>query len=399
MRLRTIASAELSRRPSLLSRRQSTAWHRRPACKTVSALALTSVLLSAILTTISHMRRRPRVAVCLAGNARTFRLNFTHDSIRQHVIDVLEPSYDTDVFFVISLDDPPRGQLPVAPREDNATLAAVAKFHPVHVRLLDARTDVLRTLRVRRIFRDRRPPIDVLRAPPGCAFTPGANGSIRVAHTLLRARQCAFDIGEREKRTGMRYHWVYRLRPDVALLQDVPLPSQLRRDVYYSNQGRTNVTAALGAWWAARHAGRAAGASGSAGRAVADQVGIMSREVAEVALRAFEASDDCELYAAPFLPLPEEVLRFWLLKHDVRYSALPFDWVIVRERVGLECFRMFHQFGRSADGRAVDWRRSIRKCLVIGESLRHHFPDMAPLQENLLALDAMTRLPNEITTT
>lgn len=394
MRLRAIASSKSGRhpKPSLLLRPLLCNYRLRKPW-----VYMVAVVTTAIITFLTYLpwlpsSDRERVAVCFGGNARTFRLNFTHQQIWKHIIDPLRRAHETDIFFVISLDDPPRGKLPVAPHDPNGTLSAVAKFEPKVIHVLDKRTDQLPVHRIRRIYRNHQPPIDVMQPPTSC-IALGSNRSIRVAHTLLRARQCLDLITAHEARVGVKYDWVYRLRPDVVLLQDILLPRYLRRDTYYSNQGRTNVTAELGSWWASNH-----GYESNDG-AVADQVAIMSRKVATVALRAFDASDDCQIYTAPFLPLPEEVLRFWLLKKGILYRALPFDWAIVRERMGLECSRLFHQFGSAPDGRRVDWRASIRNCLLVAHSVRDHFPDMPSLESELEKLNKSIRLPNEITTT
>lgn len=393
MRLRTVGVPGLgspSKQYSLSRQSVRGLYSRKLYVRAGTIIGITIFTLSVLFVTVLYPGRE-RIAVCFGGNARTFRLNFTHEQILKHVIAPLKKSYETDVFFVISLDDPPRGKLPVARRDPAGTMSAIAKFAPTAVRLLETGKDDLVLNRVRRIYRNNRPPIDIMLPPASCAFA--LNASIRVANTLLRARQCLDLISAHETQARFKYDWVYRLRPDVILLQDVLLPKYLNRDTYYSNQGRTNVTAVLGAWWASKHGNR------TNDGAVADQVAIMSRKVAAVALRAFDASDDCRFYGAPFLLLPEEVLRFWLLEKGIRYRALPFDWAIVREKLGLECYRLFHQFGHAPDGRKVDWKTSIRNCLLVAHSVKDLFPDMPSLEIQLRKLDEMVRYSNEIVTT
>lgn len=339
----------------------------------------------------SLIGRKERVAVCFGGNARTFRFNFTHDYVLTHIIKPLRMSYDTDVFFTISTDDYQRGKwLPTSPADPNSTMSAVLKLNPVQTRLLTKHSDDLPISRIHRKYRNGQPPIDVLYPPSSCQNVN--NASIRVAHTLLRAQQCLSLIQSEERKKGIRYDWIYRLRPDVIIFDDILLPETLERGVYYTNQGRTNVTAKMGRWWAERHGGKAGDG------AVADQIGIMSRDVAEEAMRAFEAGNDCEIFTAPFLALPEEVLRFWLLKKGIRYRAVPFDWVIVRETNGLECHRLFHQFGVSPNGWIADWKRSMRRCWMIANSTQQLFPRMPSVSSKLHRIDLMQRLPNEVIT-
>lgn len=324
--------------------------------------------------------QRERVAVCVAGSVRTFRYNLTHRNILRRIVQPLRRDYAVDVFFLVRMGDATvRDNLRSAIKDDNATLRAIALFDAVNVTLV---TDDLPSSRI------RHPTVNGLAEfiPPARCSLPDDAAS-RVPDALYRSKQCLRMIEHHERQHARRFDWVYRIRPDVILFDDVLLPSQLQRDTLYSNQGRPNVTTRLGLWWRRTRLSPFAGYG-----PVADQMAISSRKVAQVALRAFDATDECELYSVPGRIAPEEILRFWLLLNRVRYAAVPFDWAIVREFVGPECKRLFWQHG---DG--TDWKQSIARCLKVGANYANTFPK-SNFKRRLERLQNKTRLPVSVMT-
>lgn len=338
---------------------------RRAVSAFAALLALSTLALLHHARTLLSMRASQRasserVAICFAGSARTFRHAPTHEHILRRVVEPLRREHPVDVFFLLGLDDAvvKRGKH-LARKNDTATLDAVASFQPTSVRLLSA-SDNLPPSRIVK-FEDARE-FDAFRPPAACTHL-AANASCRVPDALHRSKQCLHMIEQHERQHAMRFSWVYRLRPDIILLNDTLLPRQLRRDTVYSNQGRPNVTTRMGLWWRQTH-GQAAMHG-----AIADQMAFGHRDVTDIALRAVDATDDCELFGAPGRIGPEEILRFWLMKHGVRYRAVPFDWAIVREEIGPECQRLFWQNGVGAN-----WTRSMQDCIRWGVRYRHLFP-------------------------
>lgn len=318
--------------------------------------------------------QRERVAVCIAGSARTFRYNMTHGAILRHLVAPLRAHYHTDLFFLVRMADVTVDAAhPRAIEDDATTLRAIVRFRPVNITLL---RDDLPTNRIRPGTLPRE--LAHYLAPETCALS--ATATVRVADTLYRSKQCLHAVRAREQLLSKSYHWVYRTRPDIILFQPVLLPSQLRRDTLYSNQGRPAVTEAVGLWWRKTRWSLWAGYG-----PIADQMAMASRQVADVALRAFDATELCDLYSIPGRVSPEEILRYWLMLHRVRYYAAPFDWAIVREFIGPECRRLFWQHGPGSD-----WKRSMARCLRFASHHQHLFPK-SNFAEEMTDLQNMTR--------
>lgn len=315
-----------------------------------------------------------RVAVCIAGNARTFRYNFVHASLLKHIIHPLRRTYATDVFFILRADDDgARNRTLSAIPDMRATLRAANKFNPVNLTMITIH-DEFDTLRY--VPRSSHA-YDLIKRPSRC--TEGTQRNVRLPHALFRAKQCLQTIRMYEQKQRIQYDWVYRLRPDMLLFDRVLLPLQLRADTLYTNQGRTGMTNDMGKWWKQARRVMKAGYG-----AIADQMSISSRHVAEVALRAFDAVDDCELYKAHGQHLPEGIYRFWLLKQNIKYKAVPFDWATVREHIGPECYRLYFQVGVG-----TNWTQSMERCYRFARSVQHHFPKM---KNSTLLIDELSKL-------
>lgn len=318
-----------------------------------------------------------RVAVCIAGNARTFHYPFMHATMLHNIVRPLRNLYDTDVFFIIRTDDIGARQTELRALADaSATMAAVRKFHAVNVTLITSEDDFAHSARF--LPRSARH-YERLLAPAHCGVT--AVPTVRLPHALFRARQCLSLIEAHERRQRMRYDWVYRLRPDVLVFDRILLPAQLRRDRLYTNQGRPNVTDGMARYWSATHA------DGKAGDGpIADQMSMSSRVVAGTALRAFDALDDCDLYNARGQHIPEGIYRFWMMKRGIRYQAVPFDWVTVREHIGPECYRLYFQTGEH-----TNWTRSMARCYRLALVVQQHFPKMDNMSRLLDDLPSVIR--------
>lgn len=328
-------------------------------------LGMTAVVMQMrVSTDLQPTQRNPqneRVAVCIAGSPRTFRHNVTHTNILKTVVQQLRRVHTTDVFFLLRMEDAISSrQKYLAVTDQNTTLNAVKNFNASFVKLLNASDDLPKS----RIRRGQGREFDHYLPPTTCILPE--NTTSRVPDALFRSRQCLEAIEQHEQKRNVRYSWVYRTRPDIIFFDGVIMPSDLRTDTFYSNQGRPNVTTKAGLWWRKAHWSLRAGNG-----PVADQIGMMSRSIAATVLRAFDATEDCELFAMPPRIGPEEILRFWLMKKRVRYEALPFDWAIIREYAGPECKRLFWQHGHTAN-----WTRSMHRCIQWGADNLHLFPEM-----------------------
>lgn len=323
-----------------------------------------------------------RVAVCISGDLRTFTIPDVYGSLLHHVVYPLRSRYDTDVFFSVAVDEDTRSsQIKMQSLTD-----AINLFGPASVNIEAAGVYNGHE----RKFVEGLSRFEWLRAPSKCG-PQLRNSLVRLPHTLFRASQCLQMIKEHERKVGIQYDWVYRIRPDVIMFDDIVMPEHLRSDVYYSNQGRTNVTQRMAKYWISTrgHAGYGA---------IADQFSISSRNVADSALRAWNAVEDCELYQTGFVPLPEDELRFWLLKTGQAYSAIPLNWAIVRGDSGAECKRLYYQHGIAPDGQFADWKRWIIHCYHYNLQRTQLFPLAAKSKKSLLIESYRTRPSTDIIT-
>lgn len=303
--------------------------------------------------------RRERVAVCICGTSRTFHYKPVHESIRKNVVDPLRSAYDTDVFFIMRMDDDPAPGRHKAQARRNATLAAMRSFHPRKVVEFQGVTGFPAS---RILRKTSRAAVQVL-APESCKFNP--NRKAHFSHTLLRTKHCLDVIARHETESAAaaaRYDWVYRTRPDIAFLKPITLPSALRTDHLYVVQSWPSYTAAFARWW-----GKGNRRSVGNGR-IGDQVFAASREVAGVAFRSFDIVDNCMFYTAPVRNI-ETGLRMWLVTKEIPYKALPWVWAIVREKSGPECDTI-----RFLDHPHMAWNQALLCCVEFAMSLRGIFP-------------------------
>lgn len=295
------------------------------------------------------------IAVCIAGHARTFRHAIIRKQLQSNVIAPLARSYSNNsvvhIFFVLRLDDAPTGKRSSASLNVSEVLTGVNQFNPINVRLIHERKEFSNITGW--ISRDEDHQYDRFRIPQSCVSVPktsinsiSADKYVRFPHTLWRARQCLQLVRETERDKCMSYDWVYRIRPDVVLLNDVILPDQLHPHTVYTNALRPSITADLRAWWSARSPLKkghqlAQNTSLYNHSHISDIITIASRYTMDIALSAVEAIYDCKLFQVPTRGgIPENILLYWLLTHHVPVQTLPLEWVIVRDRVGPECKRI-----------------------------------------------------------
>lgn len=366
----------------LESGKDDTSTYRRHLLVTFGAIIAASLFLTVIETRL--IRRAPAhseaVAVCLTGNLRTFRYPFIHDSLRENLVATLRAAHPVTVFVLGRLDDAPRRRK-AAIRDDAATLRALTQLGfvaPMHVTLFNTTDEFGHLARYVRESDSQRAHFAV---PLSCGST--RRKAVPFPHAVFRMQQCLHAMRAHEQTTGIRFSWVYRARPDMIPLDPIVLPSQLRRDVFYCNQAKPNVTSALGKYWM-----QTRGVATAPNAGVTDQMSMSSREVADVVLDAFAGIDDCELYGLQFPVFPETVLRLWLLKNSIRTQPLAFDHLLVRENSGPECRRVTFQRGRGAD-----WKRSMERCLRFSKAVESFFPSMPNATMGLLNLPGKSRSP------
>lgn len=324
-----------------------------------------------------------RIALCISGNARTFHYHSVHGTLLQYVVAPLKAVADVDVFFNIKLTDDPRPQRPRAARNDTATLSAMAKFNPVQVRQL-ADNDSY-TVDPARLFAVNE---RLMTRPSHCneslrAETPMKKDFRKTAdvpHALHRMRQC-YDLVSRYEQqqrhrqqqqqaygdggSRFQYDWFYKIRPDVAFLDDIALPLVVGVNATVANVGNASVvntvianispekwTKSVKTWWE-KTATQTAATYGHIG----DHFMAAHRSVAQVAFNAIQALDECDVFVTPIRRNPESVLLFWLLTHNITAIATTTPWVLVREKKA-ECKRLRMFTIKDADKRS----HMIERC-------------------------------------
>lgn len=255
----------------------------------------------------------PRVAVCITGHLRTLLHRPVHTSIRRYF---LSPLPSPTIFLHLGLHDAPR-----ANRSAAAALPTPAALSALRAHFPTARIS---------FFSTTSPP---LRAQPCSNATRRRPTSAPPA--LRRARDCLRLVQRHESRTGVRFDWVYKTRPDVAFGRPVPAPGVLRNDTAYVNVHNPGTSVHAHAWLRARFAKRA-----KLHQPVGDHVLVAARAVAGYVLRADEAFDECALYQLPSGAVNSEVgLTYWLAKGGVRYEVSKWFWMLVRQD-RVECERV-----------------------------------------------------------
>lgn len=159
--------------------------------------------------------------------------------------------------------------------------------------------------------------------------------SIRFSHSLYRTQRCLDVISKYEQENKFYYHWIYRIRPDIALLGDeIPTPRTLSDDVLYVSpwaifigmQVRRSLRGLklndTGVFIPRYNYHEPWGAG--------DQFFSASRQVAQVAFNAFEISTDCSVYAGS-VRNSESCLLLYLAKNKVPYAAMPVLWENVQD--------------------------------------------------------------------
>lgn len=270
--------------------------------------------------------RAGRVAICLAGKVRSFTLAAVHDTLLDNLIGPLRAAHATDVFLLLKVEDDAERGRESARTDRAATLAAVAKLSPTVVVFLNDSQD----FQSAQFDTDQRG-TPVLLHPPHCNFS--APHFAKVPHTHHRSAQCMRAIRERELSAGVRYAWVYRARPDVAVLDRVIMPGGLLDNRVYLNAGPYGSARATVEWWNASGSNYTVPSFG-------DHFMAMRRDHADIALSAVRAVGDCRFYQVPGPHNSEGMLGYWLLAHDLTIVVDYFPWVVVRTDVGPECERL-----------------------------------------------------------
>lgn len=265
---------------------------------------------------IAHGRVDPRedatkaaVAVCIAGQMRTFRLFPVRLSILYHVLEPLrDAGHPVHVFFHVASGDISKSDFKTSPSTN-----LFMPFAPA----------TLTTFPV-----TPRCPVKPCPIPrdTGCP------------HTLLRADECMMQVRAFERHTNVTFAWIYRTRPDIVIATNISLPSQLPDDLtLYTNMHEPFTNTYAHPWLRQTFPY----SSRLLHDPVGDLVHIVPRRLAAVVFSASQAFQDCHLFHMPNGTItPEVALTYWLAKHAVTYRPMPWLWMLVRQYSGPECAKI-----------------------------------------------------------
>lgn len=288
---------------------------------------------------------RPRLALCIAGNSRTFHYPMVHNRILQNVVRPLQTVANVDIFFVIKLKDDPRPLHPRSPRDSSSTRVAMNKFRPVSIRELGPDDDILHDVHPARYKPVYKTELDtdnntvhiltkrLLSKPllPYCTADPTSR--VYVPYALHRTRQCLTQIRSYEaKHRRVKYKYLYRIRPDVVFLDVIPMPMLLAPGIVMTNAvPAVNIHTLTKLWKKTKN---------KTPPDTGDHFLAALTGDANLAFSAVNGMHDCEFFKLPVFRNPEAMLLFWLLSKNLTPITPMAAWVLVRERSGPECKRL-----------------------------------------------------------
>lgn len=246
----------------------------------------------------------PPVAVCLAGQLRSFHLFPVRNSIIFHLLEPLrDAGYPVHTFFHVGEEDVSSpNDITELPNVFSAFGPASFSFFPV--------SDVC--------------PI---------SMCPNSRKTI-CPHTLIRGDQCMRQIEYYERRHNVSFSWFYRSRPDIILATNISLPTHLDRHVLYANMHIPETSEHAHEWIRAKFPQH----SHIVQNPLGDLVHILSRDIAPVIFTASQAFHECELFNFNNGTIgPEVALTYWVVKHAVPYMSMPWLWILFREHTGPVC--------------------------------------------------------------
>lgn len=262
------------------------------------------------------------MAVCIVGTVRTFHYKSVHTNILNNIIKPLRSKHETDIFFIISMNDDVGSIANSVKAEEKLTRKAILKFNPTKIieyDSLDLHNDDQLFNRSRYIAKLGLTPV-MMQSPHWCKNDPIK--TLDFSHTLLRTKQCLHVVKEYETEKSISYQWLYRTRPDLAISKTITTPDMMDENTLYTTTSPWNEP--FEKWWPSWKQTNEIG-NGPIG----DQLFASSRAVAEIAFRAFDIIDDCEVYEMPSANV-ESSLRLWLVKHSITYKLTSWIFMIVR---------------------------------------------------------------------
>lgn len=165
-------------------------------------------------------RQVRRVAICIAGHARSLHRPTVYKSIYQNLVVPLHSAFDSvDIFFHVGLQDVPRENTSAAAAAPQQYFEAMRYFGPVSISVFDNDLPSTADHGASSTCRDESVPL-----------------AEKFPSSLWRAAECVHRIANYEWSNRLHYDWIIKTRPDVALLDPLTEIADLRSDRVYLNQ-------------------------------------------------------------------------------------------------------------------------------------------------------------------
>lgn len=262
-----------------------------------------------------------RIAVCIVGHARSFHLPSVHISIIRNLLKPLAANATSlDVFFHIGLHDIAKDATQTASLKESETRNVATVMKPVVLSMYNDSNFAL----------SRKAHAD---CPQG-----RHHASVEYPPSLLRASQCMALVKRHEGTNSIRYDWIVKTRPDVAIGDPVSPISELQQDRAYINEHIPG--ASTPAFTTIREL-YPQNAAKFLNKPLADHIAMVPRKLADTFFSAHLGAGEClSKLQKSRLVNAEAVMGMWLIKHALPYETMPWFWILVRDRQGPECLRL-----------------------------------------------------------
>lgn len=292
---------------------------------------------------VSTVRRvnpgMPLVAVCIAGQLRTFTQVQVRMSIMYHVLEPLrDAGFDVHTFFHLAESD--ASQLDMVDIARAGSNNMFSSFGPATLSFSspDAKHHHHHEGLNTKWKTDDNCPV------PRCA-SPEADRADKVCpRTLLRADECMQQVRavQRRLKNNRTFDWIVRTRPDIALATNISISSDMPTTQLYANMHMPEMSLHAHDWLRQRFPNNTARVL-SDRHPIGDLVHIVPASVAPVVFSASQAWMDCDLFNIHSGTIgPEVALIYWLVKHNLPYTPMPWLWMIVRRFDGPVCENVRH---------------------------------------------------------
>lgn len=274
--------------------------------------------------------RKSTVAVCIAGQIRTFRNPHVRSSIHYHILQSLrDKGFFVHTFFHLSTSDITHNDFDgIYNTETNDSI--FTSFTPASFSFY--RQPQPRSSTSYLSIQDDDCPVSKCQQPHA------SSRKVVCPHTLLRADECMRRVEIFQNKYNISFEWIIRTRPDIALASNISV-SSLSTDKVYTNMHMSHMSKFAHPWLRQQFPKYAPHILNSNNdNVVGDLIYVVPAKLANVVFRASNAFQDCQLFQMSNGTIgPEVALVYWLVKHTLNFESFPWLWMIVRHDTGPVC--------------------------------------------------------------